>query len=71
MLVMMDDEYEPIEIYEAQRSELLQDLQDNSDSKRKKRGAMTVAKFKKIGKLIWNSTDGKIDDEVLANQKNS
>lgn len=62
MLVMMNDEYEPIEIYEAQRSELLEDLQDSAHSKRKKRGAMTVAKFKKIGKLVWSCFEGEIKD---------
>ncbi len=62
MLVMMNEEYEPIEIYEAQRSELLEDLQDSTHNKRKKRGAMTVAKFKKIGKLVWSCFEGEIKD---------
>jgi len=61
MLVMMNDEYEPIEIYEAQRKDLLGDLEDSGPSKRKKRGAMTVAKFKKIGERVWSCTDVEAD----------
>jgi len=70
MLVMMNEEYEPIEIYEAERAELLDDLEDTANSKRKKRGAMTVAKFKNLGKLVWSHIEGKSEGKSEGNINN-
>jgi len=64
MLVIMNEEYNPIEIYEAQRDVLQGDMNKTGASKRSKRGAMTVAKFKIIGKLVWTCYEGEIDDNV-------
>ena len=52
-LVLLDENYEPMEIYEASRDVIAEAMQDN-DSKRNKRGAMSVAKFKIIGELAWS-----------------
>ena len=52
ILSLMDDEFEPLEMYEASRDEIEQAIQGSSNS-RKKRGAISVAKFKIIGKLVW------------------
>jgi len=52
ILSLMDDEFEPLEMYQASREEIFDAVQDAS-SKRKKRGAISVAKFKIIGKLVW------------------
>ena len=49
---LMDDEFEPMEMYEASREEIEEALQD-SNSSRSKRGAISVAKFKIIGRLVW------------------
>lgn len=54
VLVLLNDEYQPFEIYEMDRTSL-QEYAVSKDSKRGKRGAMTVARFKKLATLIWSS----------------
>ena len=54
LLIIMDDNYEPREIYEASREVLKEALDEAKDSKRAKRGAMSVAKFKIIGQQLWS-----------------
>lgn len=66
VLVLMDEEYEPYEIYEAEREELL-GYMDQSSSSRAKRGALSVARFKIIGRLAWTREDG-LEPEVWDNQ---
>lgn len=67
MLVLMDDSYEPVEIYEAEREDVLEAL-DKSSGARSKRGALSVARFKIIGHLVWSREEGALDDEVWDNQ---
>ncbi|MCW8903257.1 hypothetical protein [Sedimenticola sp.] len=57
VLVLMDDDYEPYELYEADREELLE-FMDKSSSGRAKRGALSVARFKIIGRLVWSRDEG-------------
>jgi len=57
VLVLMDDDYEPYELYEADREELLE-FMDKSSSGRAKRGALSVARFKIIGRLVWSREEG-------------
>ncbi|MES9966538.1 MAG: hypothetical protein ABW082_01175 [Sedimenticola sp.] len=66
VLVLMDENYEPFEIYEAERDELLE-FMDKSSSSRAKRGALSVARFKIIGRLAWTREDG-LESEVWDNQ---
>ena len=66
-LVLMDEEYEPYEIYEADRDELEEAMAEGESSKRAKRGAMSVAKFKIISRLVWTREEGEIDDEIWDN----
>jgi hypothetical protein len=66
VLVLMDEEYEPYEIYEAERDELLEYM-EKSSSGRAKRGALSVARFKIIGRLAWTREDG-LEPEVWDNQ---
>jgi hypothetical protein len=68
VLVLMDDNFEPVELYEAERADVLEALEDSGTSKRAKRGAMSVAKFKNIGRMVWNSTEGLVDDEIWDNR---
>lgn len=68
MLVIMDAEYQPVEIYEADREEVTEAMAAASDSARKKRGAMTVARFKIIARLVWTREEGAIEDEIWDNQ---
>lgn len=67
MLVLMDENYEPVEIYEAEREDVMEAV-DKSSSSRSKRGAVSVAKFKIIGQLVWSRENGVEDNEVWDNQ---
>jgi len=67
MLVLMDANYDPVEIYEADREEVLEAM-DKSSGNRSKRGAVSVARFKIIGRLVWTREDGVVEDAVWDNQ---
>ena len=67
MLVLLNEDYEPLEIYEAQREDIL-DSVSSSNSKRSNRGAISVAKFKFIATLVWSAEDGLIEDGIWDNQ---
>ncbi|MDH5436383.1 MAG: hypothetical protein OEX83_06445 [Gammaproteobacteria bacterium] len=67
-LVLMDEEYEPFEIFEASREELQEAVNSSQASKKSKRGPISVAKFKIIGHLVWTKEEGLIDNEVWDNQ---
>lgn len=64
VLVLMDENYEPFEIYEAERDEVMEYLNDSS---RSKRGAMSIARFKIISELVWSAENGR-ESEVWDNQ---
>lgn len=66
VLVLMDDNYEPYEIYRAKREEL-EEFIGKSSSRSAKRGALSVARFKIIGSLVWDAVNG-AEDEVWDNQ---
>jgi hypothetical protein len=68
ILVLMDDNLEPYEIHEASRDEVQQALVDSTPSKRNKRGIMSVAKFKAIGRLVWTREDGAEVNKLWTNQ---
>ncbi|NOX09435.1 MAG: hypothetical protein GXP22_08125 [Gammaproteobacteria bacterium] len=69
VLVLMDDDFETFEIYEAQRNDIIFTLNEDEGSSRKRRGAMSVARFKKISRLVWIRGEGEVeDDEVWSNQ---
>ena len=56
LLVIMDQDYEPCEIYEASREEVQEAISDSSS--RSNRGALSVAKFKIISWLAWTRETG-------------
>ncbi|HEC06132.1 MAG TPA: hypothetical protein ENJ12_04740 [Thiolapillus brandeum] len=64
-LVLLDEEFQPFKIYEADREEILAALSQSS-GKRARRGAMSVAKFEAIGELVWTRENG-LEDEVWSN----
>ena len=68
LLVLMDEDFETTEIYEASRQEILDDMDEAGSSNRSKRGAMSVARFKRLAHLVWSNAEGLIDDEVWDNQ---
>ncbi len=67
MLVLMDESLEPYEIHEADRNVIEEEMKEGSGN-RAKRGAMSVAKFKIIGRLAWTREEGPIADEVWDNR---
>lgn len=58
ILVLLDEQFQPIQIWEAERSPIEQALKAPGSKARNERGALSVSKFKRIGKLIWPSTGG-------------
>ena len=65
VLVIMNDEFMPQEIYMAERDVILDELGDNAN----KKGAMTVAKFKIIADLLWTEDAGYTEDGIWSNQE--
>ena len=53
LMVLLDQEFEATEIYEAQRQDILVALSVPGSKARNERGALGVNKFKSIGKLRW------------------
>lgn len=68
VLVLMDENYEPVEIHEADREAIIETLNDPSASKRTARGMISVARFKIIGHLMWTQAQGLEDDGYWDNQ---
>ncbi len=68
VLVLMDAEFEPVELYEAGREVLLEALHEGQTSNRRKRGALSVAKFKAIGRRVWTREEGLVDEGIWDNQ---
>lgn len=66
LLVLFDDEYQPIEIFYASK-QIIQEALNDRESNRKKRGAMSIAQFKIIGERIWTAENG-AEPEVWDNQ---
>ncbi|NOX26690.1 MAG: hypothetical protein GXP21_00605 [Gammaproteobacteria bacterium] len=67
VLVLLDSEYEPFEVYEVDRDEVVE-ASANSSQGRSKRGAMTLARFKAIASLAWTREDGLTKDGVWINE---
>ncbi len=53
VLVLLDKNHEAYEIYEADRGTVVKALEPHRSSNRAKRGAMSVAKFRSIGRRVW------------------
>lgn len=70
VLVLMDETYEAYEIYEANRDEILSSMDETGNRNRKKRGAMSVARFKIISSLVWTREEDQVRD-VQDNQSGS
>ena len=57
ILSLMDNEFEPMEMYQLDRETVINTL-SSSNRKPGKRGAISVAKFKIIGTLAWTRENG-------------
>lgn len=64
VLVILDDDFEPVEIYEASRETVENALEEAAAGKRNKKGAMTLARFKHIAHLVWTPQEGQLDDDA-------
>ena len=51
LLVLMDENYEPVEIHEARRAPLVAAL---AEAKPNKRGTVSAGRFKVIGRCLWS-----------------
>lgn len=60
ILSLMDNEFEPLEMYQASRNEILEAMSASSNN-RNKRGAISIAKFKIIGQLVWTKEQGVVN----------
>jgi len=60
VLSLMDNDFEPIEMYQLKHEEVIKALSCSND-KRSKRGAISIAKFKIIGDLVWSKEDGVVE----------
>jgi len=56
LLVLLDEEMEPLEIHEAHRKEITLALTAPGSKARNERGALSVSKFKAIGVKVWGKT---------------
>ena len=65
MLILMDEDYEAQEIFEADRDVIIAAVAETSES-RAKRGAMSVAKFKAIGTRVWSAEEAAAADQSTA-----
>lgn len=53
VIVLFNVDYQVNEIYMASRKEIEESLAEKISSNNRKRGAMSLARFKAIGQLIW------------------
>jgi len=54
ILVLLDADFELLSIWEADRNSITEALIRPGSKARNERGALSVSKFKSIGKLIWS-----------------
>ena len=57
-LILMDQDFEPLAIYEANREFVERELLRPGSKSRNERGALSVSKFKAIGQLVWSCDGG-------------
>lgn len=63
ILVIMDSEFEPVEMYLAYRDDILEII----DKSKNRKGSMTVTRFKNMGVLVWSRENGLEDDGYWSN----
>lgn len=61
VLVLLDEDLEPTEIYEADRTSITKALLAPGSKARNERGALGISKFKSIGKKVWPVTTRQFD----------
>ncbi|MDF1644748.1 MAG: hypothetical protein P1U80_11255 [Pseudomonadales bacterium] len=58
LLVLLDEQYNTVEIYQMDRETAVEAVDELNNDTRKKRGPMSVAKFKALGSLVWDIDQG-------------
>lgn len=53
ILVLLDEEFSPMAIYEADRPAITEALQRPGSKARNERGALAINKFRSIGRQVW------------------
>ena len=53
LLVLLDERFEPIEIWEAGRPAIAAAIEAPGSKARNERGTLAVSKFKSIGRRVW------------------
>lgn len=61
LLVLLDENFDAVEIHEAERDAVVAALTAPGSKARNERGALGVSKFKSIGKLRWRRMSGRGD----------
>jgi uncharacterized protein DUF6998 len=56
LLVLLDENFETIEIYEAERKPVIDALTAPGSKARNERGQLALSKFKQIGTRVWDRT---------------
>lgn len=64
MLVIMNDRFETDEIYLCHRNDIENYMKESSSNKR---GAISVARFRNTGTLLWSRENGREDDGYWSN----
>ena len=54
VLVILDEEFNPVELYEAEKKDIEEALLKPGSKARNERGALAMSKFKSISKLVWS-----------------
>jgi len=54
MLVLLDENLDATEIYAVDRDQVVSALEAPGSKARNERGALSISKFRSIGKLVWN-----------------
>lgn len=62
ILILMDEEFSPVAIYEADRADITEALQRPGSKARNERGALSVTKFRSIGRQVWPSRESDLTD---------
>ena len=68
VLVLMNADFETDAMYEADKQDIIDAMAEQDKGQRNKRGAMSVARFKNVARLVWTREEGAIDDELWDNQ---
>jgi hypothetical protein len=62
ILILMDEDFSPVAIYEADRADITEALQRPGSKARNERGALSVTKFRSIGRQVWPSRESDLTD---------